>query len=29
MTGCIIVSFLLGWVIGFILGATMEVDDNG
>lgn len=29
MVGYIIISFLLGCVIGFIFGATMEVDDNG
>ena len=29
MIGYILIAFLLGWVIGYILGATMEVDDNG
>ena len=29
MIGYILISFLLGWVIGFIFGATAEVDDNG
>ena len=29
MIGYILIAFLLGCVIGYILGATMEVDDNG
>ena len=29
MVGYILIAFLHSCVIGYILGATMEVDDNG